>query len=175
MSNNNIVNKYILQVGVVLGLAFSATIYIAHTRGVSHMPGDNLGWINMLIFVFLVSVSARQYRELVEGESFTYKRALVYTTKLNVISAAVLAVFGYFYYNNIAPEDLQEILIQMEKSFSQIGMPAEQTEMLMQIQRETLSGGSMAFVMFIFQFLGGLIFSLLLSNSIKWRNPLIIS
>lgn len=175
MSDKNSINNYILQVGIVLGIAFSAVIYIAHTQGISHVPGDNLAWINIIIFTFLVSASARQYREMVEGEAFTYKRAFLYTTKINVISAFVLAIFGYFYYNTIAPNDLQDILIQVENAFKQMNISAEQSKLMLQLYSESLSGGTMAFVMFVFQIAGGALFSLLLANSIKWRKPLIIS
>ena len=133
MSDKNEVNLFILKVGAVIGLSFAATIFIAHLRGICHTPGDNVSWLNIIIFSFVVMLSGRQYRETVEGEKFNYGRALLYVSKLNVISATVLAVFGYFYYN------------------------------------ESLSGGSMAFVMFIMQLIGAGFFSLILANIIKTK------
>ena len=176
MSDNKSVNSFILQVGALLGVTFSAIIYIAHLRGMNHMPGDNIAWLNMIVFVFVVTVSARQYRENAEGEGFTYQRAFIYINKLNIISAVILSVFGYFYYKSIAPGDIQFIIDQAETMFAERGMMSnEQTEALLQIYRQTISGGTMAFVMLMFQLAGGAFFSLFLANGVKWRKRIIIS
>ena len=170
MSEKNEVNSFILKVGAVIGLSFAATIFIAHLRGMTHTPGDNISWLNIIIFSFVVMISGRQYREAVEGEKFIYGRALLYVTKLNVISAIVLAVFGYFYYSTIAPEDLQTLISQVEPVLrQQWAMNDEQTAAMMNLYRESLSGGSMAFVMFIMQLIGAGFFSLILANIIKTK------
>ena len=176
MSDNKLVNSFILQVGALLGVTFAAIIYIAHLRGMSHAPGDNISWLNMIVFVFVVTVSARQYRENAEGEGFNYQRAFIYINKLNIISAVMLSVFGYFYYKSIAPGDIQIIIDQAETMFAERGMmSSEQTEALLQIYRQTISGGTMAFVMLMFQLVGGGFFSLFLANAVKWRKRIIIS
>ena len=170
MSDKNEVNLFILKVGAVIGLSFAATIFIAHLRGICHTPGDNVSWHNIIIFSFVVMLSGRQYRETVEGEKFNYGRALLYVSKLNVISATVLAVFGYFYYTSIAPDDLQSLIGQIEPVLrQQWRMNDEQTAAMMQLYNESLSGGSMAFVMFIMQLIGAGFFSLILANIIKTK------
>ena len=170
MSDKNEVNLFILKVGAVIGLSFAATIFIAHLRGICHTPGDNVSWLNIIIFSFVVMLSGRQYRESVEGEKFNYGRALLYVSKLNVISATVLAVFGYFYYTSIAPDDLQSLIGQIEPVLrQQWRMNDEQTAAMMQLYNESLSGGSMAFVMFVMQLIGAGFFSLILANIIKTK------
>ncbi|MBR3569009.1 MAG: DUF4199 domain-containing protein [Salinivirgaceae bacterium] len=170
MSDKNEVNLFILKVGAVIGLSFAATIFIAHLRGMTHTPGDNISWLNIIIFSFVVMLSGRQYRETVEGEKFNYGRALLYVSKLNVISATVLAVFGYFYYTSIAPDDLQSLIGQIEPVLrQQWRMNDEQTAVMMQLYNESLSGGSMAFVMLVMQLIGAGFFSLILANIIKTK------
>ena len=168
MSDKNEVNSFILKVGAVIGLSFAATIFIAHLRGMTHTPGDNISWLNIIIFSFVVMISGRQYREAVEGEQFIYGRALLYVTKLNVISAVMVAVFGYFYYTVIAPDDLQTMIGQIEPVLrQQWAMNDEQTAAMMKLYRESLTGGSMAFLMLIMQLIGAGFFSLILANIIK--------
>ena len=170
MTANNEVNSFILKVGAVIGLSFAATIFIAHLRGMTHVPGDSISWLNIIIFSFVVMISGRQYREAVEGEKFVYGRALLYVAKLNAISAFMLAVFGYFYYTVIAPDDIQNIIGQIEPVLrQQWAMNDEQTAAMMELYNQSLSGGSMAFVMLIMQLIGAGFFSLILANIIKFK------
>ena len=176
MTDKGEVNLFILKVGAILGLSFAATIYIAHLRGMAHFPGDNISWINTLVFVFVVLFSGRQYREAVEGDKFVYGRALLYITKINVISATLLAVFGYFYYTSIAPDDLQSIIGQIEPVLrQQLGMNDEQTAAMMQLYNESLTGGSMAVVMFILQLIRATFWGLLLAVIIKTKRHISIN
>ena len=173
MSENNEVNSFILKVGAVMGLSFAATIFIAHLRGMTHLPGDNISWLNLIIFMFVVMFSGRQYRETVEGDKFVYGRAYLYVTKLNFISALILAVFGYFYYTSIAPDDIAVIIGMIEKMFAemqQMGrITAEQSDMLIELYKQTVSGGIMAFIMFFYQVIGASLFGLALANIIKTK------
>ena len=173
MTDKSEVNLFILKVGAVIGLSFAATIYIAHLRGMSHMPGDNVSWLNIIIFTFVVLFSGRQYRETVEADKFVYGRAYLYITKLNLISTVILSVFGYFYYNVIAPGDIEEIIGMIDKMFAEMRLAGtlqvEQTDALMEIYKQTLSGGTMAVVMFIYQFIGAAFFGLILANIIKTK------
>lgn len=173
MTDKSEVNLFILKVGAVIGLSFAATIYIAHLRGMAHMPGDNVSWLNIIIFTFVVLFSGRQYRETVEADKFVYGRAYLYITKLNLISTVILSVFGYFYYNVIAPGDIEEIIGMIDKMFAEMRqagtLQVEQTDALMEIYKQTLSGGTMAVVMFIYQFIGAAFFGLILANIIKTK------
>ena len=173
MTDKSEVNLFILKVGAVIGLSFAATIYIAHLRGMAHMPGDNVSWLNIIIFTFVVLFSGRQYRETVEADKFVYGRAYLYITKLNLISTVILSVFGYFYYNVIAPGDIEEIIGMIDKMFAEMRqagtLQVEQTDALMEIYKQTLSGGTMAVVMFIYQFIGADFFGLILANIIKTK------
>ena len=177
MTANNEVNSFILKVGAVIGLSFAATIYIAHLRGMAHLPGDNISWLNLIIFMFVVMFSGRQYRESVEGEKFVYGRAYLYVTKLNLISTVILSVFGYFYYTAIAPDDISEIIRLIDKMFGEMQQAgtftAEQSESLLTLYKQTVSGGTMAVVMFIYQFIGAAFFGLILANIIKSRKTII--
>ena len=177
MTANNEVNSFILKVGAVIGLSFAVTIYIAHLRGMTHLPGDNISWLNLIIFMFVVMFSGRQYRETVEGDKFVYGRAYLYVTKLNLISALILAVFGYFYYTYIAPDDIDELIGMIEKMFAemqQMGrITAEQSGTLIELYKQTVSGGTMAVVMLIYQFIGAAFFGLILANIIKTRKTII--
>lgn len=164
MTNDNSVNGFIIKVGTVLGVAFSATILIAHWRGFYHAPLDDTSWLNCVIFMAVVMMTGRQYRENVEKETFRYARAYIYLTKLNLISALILSVFGFFYYNNISPEDFSEILRQIETASCQIEyFTAEQIESF----TKSITVGQMAFVMFVYQFIGMSLVGLLLANIIK--------
>ena len=173
MTDKSEVNSFILKVGAVIGLSFAATIYIAHLRGMAHLPGDNISWLNIIIFMFVVIFSGRQYREAVEGDKFVYGRAYLYVTKLNLISAAILSVFGYFYYTTIAPDDISEMIAVFGKMLTQMQQAgtftAEQSDSLIELYKQTLSGGTMAVAMFIYQFIGAAFFGLVLANIIKTK------
>lgn len=164
MSGNNEANAFILKVGLALGLAFSASIFIAHLKGLNHIPGDSISWLNIIIFMLVVMVSGRQYRQVVYGDGFTYGKAYGYVTKLNLISALVLSIFTYFYYSSIAPFDLEYL-------FDQIKTQNEQTSMFsaeyMESFKSMLSAEAMAFVIFFYQFVGMSIFGLVLANIIR--------
>lgn len=168
MSEKNEVNGFILKVGLVMGLAFCATIFISHLRGMNHIPGDSVSWLNIIILMVVVMVSGRQYRMAVDGDNFTYGKAYGYITKLNVISTIILAGFGYFYYAAIAPNDIEAIKDMADEYFAQLGtVPAEQSDALLQLFKQTISAGTMAFVMFFYQFLGASFFGLVLANIIR--------
>ena len=179
MSANNEVNSFILKVGAVIGLSFAATIFIANLRGMTHIPGDNISWLNIIIFMFVVMISGRQYRETVEGDKFVFGRAYLYITKLNLISSLILAVFGYFYYTSIAPGDIDEIIILINNMFAEMEqagkLTAEQSGTLIEIYKQTLSGGSMAVVMFFYQLFRAAFFGLFLAIIIKTKKNISIT
>lgn len=170
MSNKNEVNAFLLKVGLLLGVAFCSTIFIAHLRGISHMPSDSAAWLNSVIFMFVVMMSGRQYRDTVEGANFTFSRAYIYITKLNIVSSLILTVFAYFYYEYISPDDIEEII-------SLIGTFCDQTQYYTAEQKilvlNSISSESMTFVVFIFQFFGMSLFGLLLANIIKYKKIII--
>ncbi len=169
IDNRNTVNSFILKVGLLLGVAFSATIYIAHLRGTTHIPGDNVSWLNIIIFSFIGIVTGNQYKA-VENNNLSFNRAFLYLTKLNLASASILTIFCYIYYRYLAPDDLQEILRQVQNTITQLGtIPDEQTQLLMQIYKSSLSAGTMAFVVLVFQIIGTSIFGLLLANIIRTK------
>lgn len=168
MSEKSEVNGFILKVGLTIGIAFCATIFIAHLRGLSHTPGDSVSWLNIIVMMVVVMVSGRQYREAVDGDNFTYGKAYGYITKLNLISSIVLTIFGYYYYSSIAPGDIEVIKDMANEYFAQLGtMTAEQSDAMLQLFNQTLSAGSMAFVMFFYQFIGTSFFGLVLANIIR--------
>lgn len=168
MSEKSEVNGFILKVGLTIGIAFCATIFIAHLRGLSHTPGDSVSWLNIIVMMVVVMVSGRQYREAVDGDNFTYGKAYGYITKLNVISSIVLTIFGYYYYSAIAPSDIEVIKDMANEYFAQLGtMTADQSDAMLQLFNQTLSAGSMAFVMFFYQFIGTSFFGLVLANIIR--------
>ena len=179
MSDKNEVNSFILKVGAVIGLSFAATIFIANLRGMTHIPGDNISFLNLIIFMFVVMISGRQYRETVEGDKFVFGRAYLYITKLNLISSLILAVFGYFYYTSIAPGDLDGIIAMTNKMLAdmqQAGtLTAEQSDSLIEIYKQTLSGGTMAVVMFIYQLIRAAFFGLFLALIIKTKKNISIT
>lgn len=164
------VNIFILKVGATLGLAFAVTIFIAHLRGVCHMPGDNVSWLNIIIFMFVVMSTGRQCRTDIYCDDFTYGKAYSYVTKLNVVSAVMLFVFGILYYGEIAPDDLDEIIRQVEIMFADNTVwSSEQKELLMTSFKQALSPASISFVMLTYQFVGYQLLGLLLANVIKTK------
>lgn len=168
-------NEYkqvIFKVGAALGVAFSAAVLLAHFRGVTHMPGDNVSWINVIIFSVVTMVAGNQYRNTLDDAlQFNYKKAFGFVFRIIALSTGIFTVFMFLYYKHISPQDLTNILNQIEIAFKQMGtIPDDQMGALLKLYEQALTPGNMAFVTLIFQFVGNLLFGLILANIIRTKN-----
>jgi hypothetical protein len=168
MAENNIAKQYYITVGLILGGAFSFTVFIAHLMGMSHIPGDNIALLNMVIFLFVAFISGKQYRDKLHEGPLMYWQAFNYLVKISLYSAVVFGLFGFFYYQFIAPGDIDFFINQMTQNMKEWGkMPEDQLNALMELYKSALNASSMAFLTWLYQLIGSTFFSLLVASLLK--------
>jgi hypothetical protein len=168
MSEKNTVKQYLITVGLILGGAYSFTISIAHLMGVSHIPGDNISMLNMVIFVFVGFFSGQQYRDRLHEGPMLYWQAYGYLIKISFYSAVVFGFFGYLYYRYISPSDIDFFVGQISQNLQAWGkLPEDQMNALIELYKSGLTASGMAFLTWFYQLLGCAVFSFLTASLIK--------
>lgn len=160
--------RYILTIGIIVGVIMAATICISGWRGRLHMPCDNVSMLNMVIFSAVMILSSREYKRVLKPEKFEFKEAYIYISKINIISALIVTIGGYFYYSTIDTGAIPSIVDIIEKTFKEIGlMPKEELDDFIKLYRENLTPGVMAKTMLLMQIIGTAIVGLLLATFIR--------
>jgi hypothetical protein len=168
MTESSTVKQYIITVGLILGGAFSFTIFIAHLMGISHLPGDNVSLLNIIIFVFVGFFSGRQYRDRLQTNPLQYWQAYGYLIRISFNSAVVFGLFAYFYYRFISPSDIDFFIEQSANNLKAWGkLPDDQLNALMELYKSGLNASGMAFLTWLYQLFGCAIFSFLTASLVK--------
>lgn len=164
----NFLVKETMRYGLYVGIALSLVMFIFHLTGQVHVPGDKSGLINTLILSFSMLFLGRKYQQEHFADGILYKQALGFTLLLSVFASIIYAFLSYWYFKFVEPGAIQAFLQQIEIMLSETPQfPEEQREVLLQMYRNFLTPGSMAFAVGFNQAFSGLIFSFVVSIFIK--------
>lgn len=166
-SNNNLV-KYTMTIGLYLGVACSASVFLFHVMGRIHIPGDTIGMVNTAIMAFLMLFYGRKYRDTLHEDVFIYRQAYKFTLLLALFSGFIYAFFSYVYYAVIQPQGISYYIDQVKLIYSQQpGLTQEQVDSLVTLYKSTITPGMMAFVVFLSHVFMGALVGLLAAVFIK--------
>ncbi len=144
--------RYTMNYGLYTGAAFVAVIMLFHFIGYTHFPGDRSSMINAMVLAFMMFYAGRKYKyEVAEGH-LTLGTAYRFTLMVGLFSTFILAAFSYLYFDFIASDGIAHFIQQMEVSLTEAGsMTEEQRQVFLDLYRQNLTAGSMAFVALIMQ------------------------
>ncbi|MBI9066141.1 MAG: DUF4199 domain-containing protein [Salinivirgaceae bacterium] len=160
--------KFTMTYGLYLGLAFSAVVFVLNKFGKIHFPGDQMAVFNCLILTFGMLVFGRKYRDQVFEGVFLYRSALSFAVLLSLFSAIIYAFFSYWYYLVLEPQGISYFIDQLRMAYSQNNaFSQDQVDSLIQLYQTTLTPGTMAFMVFFFQNIIGILIGLVLAVFIR--------
>jgi hypothetical protein len=168
MQHDSPLLKYTMTYGLYLGLAFSFSVFLMHLFGSVHSPGDEIGLFNSLLLSFAMLVLGRKYRDTHFPDQFLYRQAFGFMILLSLFAAFIYSVFSYWYYAVLEPKGIELFIEQMRKAYSDSNnLPAEQVEALVSLYKKALTPGTMAFIVFLYQAIVGVMFGLLTAVFVK--------
>lgn len=172
MSENNLV-KFTMTHGLYLGLAFSAMVIVYKLFGGIHHPGDTVGIVNAAILSFGILVFGKKYKAIWFQNEFLYKNALGFGVMMTLFSAIIYSFFSYWYYGVIEPTGIANYIEQMRLAYTQNqSFTEDQVNALVALYNNTLTPAIMAFVVFLSQFIIGVLISLVMAALLKTPNNL---
>lgn len=151
--------------GIILGIALIAFELILHFTGLKFTKYVSL--ISYVILIAVIVYATNKYKKTISPESFSYGKALGLATLIVVFGAILLNIYTYFYVTSIDPEFITKSLAEVETELLNKGMPDEQIEMMVSVQRKMLKPGIIAISGLFGTVLIGFIISLITSIFLK--------
>lgn len=147
--------------GFFTGLALVVLLTILYLAGTGTSSGlNNLSYLILAISLFL---SARNFRDQLHGGFISYGRTLGYSVLVSLFAAILPAFFTFVLYKYIDTGAYEQLMLEMEEQYDQMGMTEQQIEMAMKGSNPLF----MAFGIVFGYTLVGFIFSLIISIFVK--------
>ncbi|MFO7879135.1 MAG: DUF4199 domain-containing protein [Bacteroidota bacterium] len=144
---SNSIFQHSLTWGVITGLVIIILSIVFYMTGMEE--SRTLQWLQILIIVVLIVVSQIQYKKQLEGESFSYGRALGVAMLTGVTASLLLAVYNFIFFTFIAPEMLEYIRQQAEIAIVEQDIPAAAKENALKMQGKFMKPSIMAVMSFL--------------------------
>ena len=151
------------------GILLSLIIYIIGLDKTD--TGKYLGWLNIPIMIVLMVVAIKETREKFFGGYISFGQAFKTVAVMVVISAAITAVYTYFYFTAINPSMVDYIHEQQYAEFLDQGMSDQEIERAMQMSSKFTSPGAMTIWTFVGGTVIGLIIGAIVSAIVKKPDP----
>ncbi len=160
--------KNALNWGVILGVAL--IIYSLLMWFLDLSLEKWVSWVSYLIIIGALIVATKSYRDNTLGGVISYGQALGYGTLVVMFGSIVTAIYTYLFMKFIDPEFIDKILLMTEEQLIEKGIPDEQIEMGIEMQKKfmtptIMSLGSIPTYTFI-----GFIISLITSIFLKKKS-----
>jgi len=137
MEKNNSFFKAAVTNGVILGLAlivYSVLMYIL---------GLNLksfaGWLSYLVIILILVYTTKAYREKYMNNVMTYGQALGFGMLIITVGSLIYIIYNYIFITIIDPGYLDKVLAVAEEKMLERGMPDEQVEMALSMQKKMMN------------------------------------
>ncbi|MCK5535930.1 MAG: DUF4199 domain-containing protein [Bacteroidales bacterium] len=150
-----------VQYGLVLALSSIIYIIILYFLGLMFEP-----WVQYPNYIIIGAIIYLGQKKLAESKGdlgLSYGKALGFGVIVSIISAVIVAVFNYLFYEIIAPEAIQQTIDFAEQTLIEKGLPDDQIEMALEIQKKIMTPLWLTLLGFFGQIIIGLVISLLTS------------
>jgi len=164
-NQNTSILKHSMTYGLGLGVALIIYSVLLYVLDLSFNQVAGL-FVYVIILAGII-ISTKMYRDKILGGNISYGTALGFGTLVVVFGSLISGIFGYFMYEFIAPELLTQMLEKSEEQLLENGMPEEQIEMAIEIQRKMMKPALMVLWSVIGGVFVGFIMSLITSIFLK--------
>lgn len=164
--------KNALNWGVILGIAL--IIYSLLMWFLDLSLEKWVSWISYLIMIGGIILGTKSYRDNNLNGAITYGQALGFGVLMLLFASFVSAIYSYIFFAFIDPEFVNKMLQMVEEQLLERGMPDEQIEMAIEMQRKFMKPVIMALMTIPTYTFVGLIISLITSIFLK-KQPAEIS
>jgi hypothetical protein len=154
---SNSLFKSALNYGLMLGLAlviFAVLLFIFNL----HM-NNYLGYVYYVIIIGFLIWGVKSYRETSLNGVISYGKALGMSTIIVLIGSLIYGIYNYILITVIDPDYIEKMLALAEEQLLKRGMPDEQIEMTLSLQKKMMS----PFLTSLFGFLGMMIWGFIIA------------
>jgi len=164
--------KSSLYWGVILGIAL--IIYSMLMWFLDLSLEKWVSWVSYIIMIGGIILGTKNYRDNSLNGSITYGQAVGFGVMMLLFASVVSAIYSYIFLSFIDPEFINKILQMTEDQLIEKGMPDNQIEMAIEMQRKFMKPVIMALMSIPSYTIVGLIISLITSIFLK-KKPAEIS
>ena len=169
------VGPTITRYGLIGGMILIVYSLLGNTIGFSRPSAGFTsliitGLISIAVYVVLIVMAVRQYRDRENGGAITFGKAFLIGLGVAVIIAALSGIFSFLYISIIEPDFLETTMGDMEELYGSLGMSEEQIEQAMEQVRNSLTPGRMILQSLISGLGFGSVISAIIAAIMK-RNP----
>jgi len=157
--------KNALNWGVILGVAL--IIYSLLMWFLDLSLERWVSWVSYIVIIGGIVVATKSYRDNVLSGAISYGQALGFGTLVVMFASIVAAIYTFAFMKFIDPEFIDKILLMTEEQLIEQGIPDEQIEMGIEMQKKFMTPTLMSlFTLPIYTFVGFII-SLITSIFLK--------
>lgn len=162
---SNSVFKAALNHGLILGLAlviFAVLLFIFNL----HL-NKYLGYVNYVIIIAFLIWGVKSYRDNSLNGVISYGKALGFSTIIVLIASLIFGIYNYLLISIIDPDYIEKMLALAEEQLLKQGIPDEQIEMGLSLQKKMMSPVLISLFSFLGMMFWGFIISLITSAFLK--------
>lgn len=163
--NKSIFWKNSMNFGAIAGLAFIVYAVILFVLGLSE--SRTAGYLNYLILIAGIFIGTKQYRDNYNNGLISYKNALGSGTLISLFASIILAFYMYVFIEFIDTDALDKLMVLTEERLLDRGMPDDQIEAAMEINRKFMTPAFVAILTVPTFTFFGFLFSLITSAILK--------
>jgi len=165
----------ITRYGVIGGLIFVVYGLLGNIIGFARPSAGMMslalnGLISLGLYIGLMVIAIRHYRDNENGGVVTFGRAFLVGLGIALIVAVFNTLFSYIYMNFIEPDYLETTVREIESRYESLGMSEEQIETMMVEAQKNMSPGKMVIQGVLFSGIFGAIVAAIVAAIMK-RNP----
>jgi len=162
---SNSVFKAALNHGLILGLVlviFAVLLFIFNL----HL-NKYLGYVNYVIIIAFLIWGVKSYRENNLNGVISYGKALGFSTIIVLIASLIFGIYNYLLISIIDPDYIEKMLALAEEQLLKQGIPDEQIEMGLSLQKKMMSPVLISLFSFLGMMFWGFIIALITSAFFK--------
>ncbi|MFO7843917.1 MAG: DUF4199 domain-containing protein [Bacteroidales bacterium] len=162
---SNSVFKPALNYGLMLGLAL---VIIAVLLFIFNLHLEN--YTNYIYYVFIIAFliwGVKSYRDKNLNGIISYGKALGMSTVIVLIGSLIFGVYTYLLVTVIDPDYIEKMMALAEEQLLKQGIPDDQIEMGLSLQKKMMSPFLMSFFSFLGMMFWGFIIALITSAILK--------
>lgn len=157
--------KSALNWGVILGIAL--IIYSLLMWILDLSLEQWVSWVSYIIMIGGIVLGTKSYRDNILNGAISYGQALGFGVLMMLFASIIAAIYSYIFFAFIDPEFVNKMLQMVEEQLLERGMPDEQIEMAIEMQRKFMKPVIMALMTIPTYTFIGLIISLITSIFLK--------
>jgi hypothetical protein len=165
-NQKNLLFKHAMNYGLIMGVALVILSLITYLAGAVKAP-TWVSFINYAIMIGIIIWGTMKYRDEVLSGAISYGNALGFGVLISLFAGIIVAVFTYIQITLIDPDFISKMLAIVEEELVKRGMPDEQIEMAVEMQKKFMTPLIMTVSSLLGMVVMGFIFSLITSIFLK--------